>query len=347
MTMQLLATHDYDPSTGGAARYHSALVRALAPNCDALVLPRERYWFRHYPRITAGLQRTRATQLIAGEVLPIGTIAWWLFVTTGIPYVIVCHGLDLVNASRSIRKRMMVRRILSQARAVIANSNYTAALARRAGARDSTLTIIHPPLGLIPDRHKVDQSHTNAKRDAVVLSVGRLVERKGFTILIDAVEQSRTVHPNLRLVIVGDGPRADAIRVYAARRRVPLRLMRTTTDDQLKEEFRKASVFALLPHDRDGRDVEGFGIVYREAGAFGLPVVGTQTGGVPEAIHDQVTGIIVPPEDSRAASHALSLILSDRDFALRLGNEGRRLARATHASFGPAIQRAIGFPVAT
>lgn len=78
-----------------------------------------------------------------------------------------------------------------------------------------------------------------------------------------------------------------------------------------------------MPSRSSSDDVEGFGTVFLEAGIFGKPVVGTRTGGIPEAVLDEVTGLLVPDGDSHALAEALQRILSDEELRTRMGRNGR------------------------
>lgn len=331
----LLLTLDYPPQVGGVARYHAAVVAALGDRCAVRVLRRDRHWLRALPRLLLFLPRDH---LIVGELLPIGTLAWirsWLTEPgregRRLSYSVICHGLDLQNASRTPRKRWLARRILRSATHVIANSEFTAELAAVLGARPKRIAVVPPPLGITPTLARPTQTPevrraNDLEHSRIILSVGRLIARKGFDTLIHATAIVRRTHPRTTLVIIGDGSERTRLEALAKRKGIAVRFLGTLDDAATAAWYAACDVFVLLPRELPDGDIEGFGIVYLEAGAFGKPVVGTRSGGVPEAIIDGVTGILVPPNDPDAAAAAIGQLLTDRVLTQRFGDAGRRRA---------------------
>ncbi len=163
----------------------------------------------------------------------------------------------------------------------------------------------------------------------LVLSVSRLVPRKAHDVLLRAFAGARERRPDLALAIVGDGPDRERLESLVAELGLegnaflPGRLQGV----ELSQTFAEATLFALLSHhDPEKTWWEGFGIVFREAGRFGLPVVGTRAGGIPDAVEDGANGLLVPPDDPEAAAEAILRLVGDPELARRLGAEGLRLA---------------------
>ncbi|MBI4434583.1 glycosyltransferase [Candidatus Uhrbacteria bacterium] len=356
----LLASSDLPPRRGGVARYHTAVVQALGEDGavhhvrfdhPASFGAGHRHWLRLLWELPAALRRHRASTLIIGEILPIGTVAWVLRTVLGTPYVVVCHGLDLRNALRVPRRRWLACRILRRAQLVIANSAHTEATARLLGADPSRLHVIPPPIGITPaltqpaQTPDVRRAH-HLEHSRMVLSVGRLVARKGFDTLIQAMTIVQRTHPRATLVVVGDGPERQALEALARTERVSIRFLGALDDAETAAWYAACDVFALLPRELTDGDVEGFGIVYLEAGAFGKPVIGTRSGGVPEAVIGGETGVLIPPDDPAAAAGAITLLLRDREIAERFGHAGAQRA-ATEFSrerFNERLHRALVHP---
>jgi phosphatidylinositol alpha-1,6-mannosyltransferase len=97
------------------------------------------------------------------------------------------------------------------------------------------------------------------------------------------------------------------------------------SDTELSHQYQDASVFVLTP-EQEGLHFEGFGLVYLEAGAYGLPVVGTQTGGVPDAVREGITGFLVRPGDVDEIAAAALRLLDDPELARQMGRANRRWA---------------------
>lgn len=335
---------DYPPQVGGAARYHAAVAAALGKSCTVQVLPRDQHWLHALPRLL--FLTNPSDHVIVGEVLPTGTLAWmrsWI----SLPYSVICHGLDLVRAAQVTRRRWLVSHILCRASHVIVNSAFTATLATSAGARRERIAVVPPPLGITsalaqpaqaPD---VRRAHS-LERSRIVLSVGRLVERKGFDTLIRAMAIVRRTHPRAILVIIGDGAERVHLEALARRETIAVRFIGACSDAETAAWYAASDVFALLPRELPSGDIEGFGIVYLEAGAFGKPVVGARSGGVPEAVLDGETGLLVPSNDPDAAAVAITRLLSDRDLSNDLGNAARTRAQEfSQGHFAERLRRAL------
>lgn len=263
--------------------------------------------------------------LHAGQILPLGTAA---MLYGRLPYVVYLHGLDILATQRSLRKKMVARGVLRKATAIITNSHFTADAAMDAGAEKEKITVVYPCPNItatdVPEWLADDLSeklHLSGKR--IVLAVGRLVKRKGFDLLISALPEVLKRHGDLRLVIVGSGPEAPGL--YQQINQLAVRdyvsIVQHATNDELAALYELSDVFAL-PARRLGYDVEGFGIVYLEANLFGKPVIGTKTGGIPEAIVDGKTGILIDENDADALASAIARLLDNPSLATRLGIQG-------------------------
>src|SRR6516225_10753153 len=160
----------------------------------------------------------------------------------------------------------------------------------------------------------------------VVVCVSRLVRRKGQDTLIRAWPRVRAEVSDAVLLLVGDGPVAGSLRRLAARLGVSdaVRFTGPVPWPELPGYYDAADVFAMPCRTRRaGLDVEGLGIVYLEASATGLPVVGGDSGGAPDAILDGETGYVVPGRDSAALADRLIALLSDPPTARAMGDKCR------------------------
>ncbi|MBI2483032.1 glycosyltransferase family 4 protein [Candidatus Uhrbacteria bacterium] len=332
--MNLLCTYDFPPQHGGIARYHHALVDALAPECTVFVADRCMHWLRLLPALRRHA-RNGVQRVWTSEPLPIGTVAMLHRYWTGIPYTVICHGLDLGRAQQYFRKRIVLRRVLRGAAHVVVNSAHTAERAVRAGADATQIRIIHPPVGITPEAYPSDRgaqvrdTHQLQER-FLVCTVGRLVRRKGFDVLIQAIAELSRLHALDRkptLAILGDGPEREALTLQAEQLQVDVRWIPHASDATIAAWYAACDVFAMLPRELPDGDVEGFGIVYLEAGAFGKPVIGARSGGVPDAVLDGVTGILVAPDDPFAAAQALFDIAQHPERGDALGRAGRTRVR--------------------
>ena len=159
-----------------------------------------------------------------------------------------------------------------------------------------------------------------------VLSVGALKPRKGFLYSLRAFAELRKRFPRLAYVIVGGGEPGE---LDAEIRRLGIgssvRFFSDVPRPFLRAVYRRAELFWLLPHDADG-DIEGFGLVFLEAAAAGLPVIGTLKSGAEDAVADGENGVLVPPRDPASAARAAAGILSSSELRERLSRASRAVA---------------------
>jgi phosphatidylinositol alpha-1,6-mannosyltransferase len=159
----------------------------------------------------------------------------------------------------------------------------------------------------------------------VVLCVSRLVPRKGQDTLIRAWPAVRAAIPDAQLLLVGDGPYRGELRRLAGQLGVSgsVTFTGSVPADALPGYYAASDVFAMPCRTRRaGLDVEGLGIVYLEASAAGLPVIGGDSGGAPDAILDGETGYVVPGRDVAALAQRITGLLADPARARAMGQRG-------------------------
>lgn len=221
---------------------------------------------------------------------------------------------------------------LSAADAVLAVSTFSAGLARARGVDPRALHVVEngvDPSRFCPAARDVALAARLglAPGDEMVLTVSRLAPRKGHRTALRALAELAPKRPRLRYVFTGasDTMRAE-LDELACELGVRSRVIETgfVADDELPALYRLADVFALLADGDPDSDVEGFGVALLEASSTALPTLASRTGGVPEAVVDGETGLLVPPGDPAAAAAALARLLDDRALARALGEAGRR-----------------------
>jgi phosphatidylinositol alpha-1,6-mannosyltransferase len=331
-----LITLDYPPERGGVARYLGGLVEASDGAFDVyldkthqasgpgsvhpvkLLVPGWPAW-RPMIGFIRGLGHKGYDTVLLSHVLPVGVAAMLARWLGGLPYAVICHGLDLRLARISWRKRLLARLALRGAKLVLVNSEATAKEVREL---DSSLRpkVLTPGLqpGTYPSRGEARQKLGVAAEAKLVVSVCRFVSRKGLDHLIEAVGGMKDV----QLVLIGDGHERDRLSALAKPFGERIRFVAEATDTERDAWLAAADLFALPARD-EGTDVEGFGIVFLEAAAAGLPCVAGKSGGVGEAIVDGETGLLVDPTDVSSIRHAIQTLLDDPALRERMGTAGR------------------------
>lgn len=352
----LLVTNDFPPKIGGIQSYLHELWRRLPPD-QVVVLttahPDAAAWdaqqaFRviRQPdsflaptptlihRIDEVAAEVGADLVLLDPVWPLGFCGPQL----QRPYGIVLHGSELTVPGHLPFVQLLARRALRGARIVVAAGGYPAAEGHRVAGR-ALPTVVVPPgvdttrfVPLDPSARAEARARFGIDADAtVVLGLSRLVPRKGFDVLLQALHRVREDHPETQLVIAGDGRDRSRLEQLAAALGVPVTFLGSVDHDDLPAVYGCADVFAMVCRDRwFGLEQEGFGIVFLEAAAAGVPAIAGRSGGSAEAVVDGETGVVIDePRSVDDVADALLDLLDDPARRARLGAAAR--ARAERA----------------
>jgi phosphatidylinositol alpha-1,6-mannosyltransferase len=273
-----------------------------------------------------------------GNLKPAAYPARWVRQRLGTPYGVLLHGGDLLilrqQAERSRLKRRTARTLLESAALLVTNSQWTAdlcgAVLQEIGIALRQDLIQTVPLGTDPRRFHPDQPQAEIRSRydlhgrRWLLSVARLTRHKGIDIGIVALAELAAEYPDLGYAIAGSGDELPALKKLATELGVAdrVRFLANVPDRDLPGLYNCAEVYLGLSRLMDQR-VEGFGISLLEAGACGVPVVASRTGGIPEAVRDGESGILVDPDHPDQVAVTLRTLLNDRSLAERLGAGGR------------------------
>lgn len=248
-----------------------------------------------------------------------------------VPYVILCHGNDLRYCLGMNVDGMVARLLVRDATLMLANSRFTAERIRRQASYGRPIEVLNP--GVDP-RHfhpKVSTAEVRQKynldRGQTLLTVGRLVERKNIEGMLCALPQVVEQIPNLLYLIVGDGEEREQLETLSEQLGLGpyVRFLGHVEGDLLPALYCASDLFVMASFEqKNGQDYEGFGIVFSEANACGLPVIGGRSGGMTDAVVDGETGLLVDPQNTDEIAAAIVRLLTDRDLACRLGENGRR-----------------------
>ena len=270
-----------------------------------------------------------------GELKPAGYPARWLAARRRIPYAVIVYGTELLLIDAKIRRSRFKRRtaggIIGNAAVLVAISRWTADLARDVlGLLALDLPIETVPLGTTPTHFKpgIDARGLRAKYGLDggpwLLTVARLEWHKGIDTMMQALPAVRARHPGTRYVIAGVGDRRPQLEQLRESLGLgdAVRFLGAVPDDELPALYNAADLYVGASRRHDLL-AEGFGISLVEASACGLAVVGGRSGGVPDAVREGETGILVDPDDPAAVAAGVNELLANPERRKQLGLAGR------------------------
>jgi phosphatidylinositol alpha-1,6-mannosyltransferase len=347
----LVATQNFTPAIGGIEEYGRQLVQALVlEGAEVSVLaPAHVDAAAHDAALGCEVVRYApgpARELgVAGAILLAGRqphdavlcLQWSSAIALAasrVPFGIVCHGKEIMPIARSGPRESLERfaraQVLGRASHVFAVSHFSAKHAVLAGALHARTRVINP--GVDAARFAVERQPPPAAPR--LLTVARLVERKGVDTVLRALPAIARAHDGVRYAIAGEGPDRARLDALARTLGVEARIdwLGRVAHAELPQLYASADLFVLpsrsLPEQGD---VEGFGLVLLEAQATGTPVVAARSGGMPDSLEEGQTGVLVEPSDPEALASAVIGLLSDRPRLARMGQAAR--ARATTRSW--------------
>ncbi len=291
-------------------------------------------------RRAAVLARAMGPEFVwCGNLKPAAYPAGWIHHRFGTPYGIFLHGTELLllhhRLRRQPRKRIAGRWLLGSPAVLVANSRWTAALCRevlaalRLDPDAADLRVL--PLGTDPVRFRpgLDTAELRTRyrleQGRWLLTVARLAAHKGIDTGLRILAALRDEAPDLRYAVVGSGVKQGELERLSRELGVAdrVRFLTAVPDADLPGIYNCAEVYLGASRPAELM-IEGFGIALTEASACGLPVIGGSAGGIPDAVRDGETGLLVDGSSPDAVLGAVRLLLRDRELARRLGAGGRR-----------------------
>ena len=356
----LLFTLEYPPFKGGVANYYENIVKYWPDQKDISVLHNNNNnliknylwpkWLSAIWQLWRTIKKQKIERVLVGHILPLGTVTYFVAKLTKIPYSVFLHGMDFTYALRSQRKKWLAKKILNNAKYIICGNSYTAELVKQfvGNKQEDKVGVVNPGIALTPlsaqagspsptissrERGAILKNKYNLQNKIVLFSIGRLVKRKGFDKVIEALPMVLKKTPNLVYVIAGAGPDEEYLKTSPP---APLLIRRGETGGRLiflgkiSDEEKWAwlnlcDIFVMPARNMDG-DFEGFGIVYLEANLCNKPVIAGESGGVQDAVEDHVNGILVDPDNTEAIAEGILELALNQRLRQKLGEQGWRRA---------------------
>jgi phosphatidyl-myo-inositol dimannoside synthase len=332
----IVSTGLLDGSAESDRRFPNPVDRLGVPTRRLKTLQGLVLWSR---RVAALVAAERVGFLWCGNLRPAAYPAKWVHERSGVPYGVMVHGGDLLALQHNYResrvKRLTARTLLGSAETLVANSRWThdraCTVLRELGLSERTGRVRVMPLGTDPSafRPGIDPAPLRLRHDLPagrwLVTVARLVPHKGIDTTIRALALLAPRYPDLHYAVVGQGSYQPALRALAEETGMAerVRFLPAVSDAELPLAYALAEVYVGVSRQTE-RDVEGFGIALLEASASGKPVVAGRSGGMPDAVRDGETGLLVDPEDPASLARAVGALLDDPARAAAMGAAGRR-----------------------
>ena len=276
--------------------------------------------------------RGRADVVVAGHAVPAGNAALLVASRRGTPVVLMTYGEEVTMYARGGRMRAWLAAALRGADVVTCLTEESASEIAALEPRLRRPPVVCPPpaderIAAMPAEagDAVRRAHgLEARR--VLLTVARLVPRKGVDVTIRALALLAEDHPELAYLVVGEGPQRAELEALARECGVADRVAFTGRVPDVAPFHHAADIFVMPNRQMDDGEREGYGIVFADAGLAGKPVVAGRSGGATDAVVDGGTGLLVDPTDPEAVAAAIRRLLADPALAARLGAAGRERA---------------------
>ncbi len=364
----LLVTNDFPPKFGGIQNYLYEIYRRLPaqdvavltssyPGDDAFdarapfeVIRLERKWLLPtrplVQLVTELISDMGAETLAVDPALPLGAIAGRL----PLACTLVVHGAEVVIPAKLPILRSRLAAVVRSSNGIVAAGEYTlSALDKYRGSPfggSFRASIVPPgvdterfhPLGE-KERRELRERMGYREGDFVVVGISRLVPRKGMDTLIDACAIAAREVGGLRLVIGGEGRDGPRLKRRAESKQLAVTFTGRLSDPEMVELYQVADLFAMLCRNRwFGLEQEGFGIVFLEAAACGVPQLAGRSGGASEAVEDGVSGFIIEePKNAALVAARILQLARDPELRFKLGDQARLRAKR-HFDYGALAQ---------
>ncbi len=292
-----------------------------------------------FTRTKVAVEILKLLRELKPDMVCIGSLhdGYWLArvvkIWRNLPIIFYVHGEEISGLYKSRLHGKGPLRALQNADVVVCVSSFTRGLLVGHGVDPAKIRIIHNGVDLKKftpgpkDRELIARYRLQNKR--ILLTLGRLDKRKGQDIAVRAMPQVLETFPDTVYIIVGDGDQRLSLEMLVLELHLSGKVFfcGAVPEDELVRWYRTCDVFLMPNRTLPSGDTEGFGIVFLEAGACAKPVIGGAAGGVPDAIEDEVAGVLVEGTSVDAVANAVIRILSDPDMAASLGANGLRKAQ--------------------
>jgi len=246
------------------------------------------------------------------------------------PHFLIAHGMEINSKNLSFKNRLWRNISFRKSSYLIVNSNYTKTLCEKMGIRDDRIFILNPGIDtaifhIDTQKDEIRKSLDIPQDDKVLLSIGRLIERKGFDRAIEAVAMLRKTENNFLYILIGDGPERHTLESLIKKLNLEdnVLLKGNVSDREKMRYLNSADIFLMPNRELPNGDVEGFGIVFLEANMCGVPVIAGKSGGTVDAVEHGKTGLLIDGTNVQEIFHALRELMANSQLRRDMGKKGK------------------------
>lgn len=374
----LLFTLEYPPFFGGVSKVYENIVNNWPEQDGIFVLHNNenkliKNWLipKWLPALFAlyrEMKKNNIEHILVGHILPLGTVAYLISRITKTKYSVFLHGMDFTLALQQPRKKRLAKRILENAENIICLNSYVARLVGEfLGAEfENKITVVNPGVEIRTARNPANalqngagaqlitqiKEKYNLQNKIVLLTVGRLVERKGVDMALKSLPIALKEIPNLFYAIVGRGEELENYQQQIIDNNLQNNaIIIADGDDEEKNAWYDLCDIFIMPArtlfagsilqstgNRLPCDFEGFGIVFLEANLAGKPVIAGDSGGVRDAVVDGYTGLLVNPESINEIVNSIVKLAKNKKLRDKLGTQGKTRA-INEFNWGKQVQK--------
>jgi phosphatidylinositol alpha-1,6-mannosyltransferase len=289
-----------------------------------------KFYWRVFWQIRKIIKQHQITHIHCGRVIHEGVTAWLLKLITGTPYLCYVHGEDVETAATSGEHNLMVKQVCKHADLLICNSHNSANIVKRLHyAGDDKIQVLHPGVDaslFVPAvSDEAFKQHMAWQGRKVIITVGRLQERKGQDMMLRATALLKNQFPEILYAVIGRGECLESLKALTAELNLNdhVQFLTDVSDAQMIQCYQQSDIF-ILPNRTIGNDIEGFGMVLVEAQACGKPVIAGDSGGTKETMLLNQSGFVIDCTDEKLISKTVATLLSDPAGSNEMGKVGRK-----------------------
>ncbi len=352
----LILTHEFAPTKGGIATFTEEMARAavkLGRTVEVWAPKAHRSEDSEFPFSIRRLElkgsqdlscqarlamemirerrRIRKAIVYLCEPGPVLAMCYLQFFKTFKPgkLILTFHGTEIQTFAANPGKRIAVNALIKRADRISTPSEYTHGLLKQHFPEAKRKTFL-TPCALRSDFAEIDRRQNRASKKVHILTVGRLHPRKGQAFILNALAQlPRQLRRQVHFWLVGTGKKygyETELRELAEKMDFGVTFFGDVTNEELEDIYARAHIFSMTSVNFR-KSVEGFGLVYLEAAAHGLPIIAHRIGGVAEAVSHGENGILVEPDNPEELTQAFSQLIQNRELREKMGRNGKKWAR--------------------